>query len=632
MTIYGTPLEPGLSISVSNSSAQNQVTAPQGLNTCYLLMAQPSIGNLTPNKPNLVTSLADYRNRIGGTPTTYQQLIDYLSVGAFFDNANGAGLLQVIPVSVPQDINTLTLTPAPAPTDTALAYNLSINQQVISGTLALSGPATPAAQLAAELVRRINQNPVLNSIIYVRSVVGGVIEFAPYVAGTAITLTFATATPLAPNTYAVLPGDYARTQNVPALATPTFVDFGQALYTAITEEQTLGFIIAPGFFATSTTATGFQFANLLDAFCRQPKMQHLAYIDVPNPDFSRVTAYSSLTPYSSGQVLAANALMLFNGNVYRGEGAGLVAIPPAVDAQVVPVAGRRLLATPVVINGITTRVIQSLNAAAVIAVAATPTAAELQLFAPVPDALLISEGIAAGTLTILEQSSSTEGGLYNWRDSFDSLEGHVSTVAPYQLYNGLEVQVPYVIPASAYLAALHIKATDLNGLATPPASDAYPLASTAGPIWDVTASGHALLNGKGVNIIKRLGGATYIFGARTLAKADLYNRLNNRAILSAYVRTMTKILSTGIVLRPLDSTGTTLSSIKTLMDRVSEAFYRARLFDGITSGDAYLNTCSNLNNPVSSLQQGVVRATSEVTQIGMIERLVVTIQESLLGT
>jgi hypothetical protein len=628
MSIYGTPLQPGLRLSV-NSDAATQVTSPQGFNSAYMLIEQPAVGTLLPNAVNLITSLVDYRNKIGGVPTTVQQLVDYLSVSAFFDNSGGAGLLQVIPVQPPSDISTLTTAFVTAGQGT-LVYSLTINGRVISGSVA-SG-ATPQNTLASEIARKIEQDAVLKNIVYVRAVNSNSLELAPFVSGTVLSFAFATPAVGSAGQYLVGSAAYNWVQNPPASATPSVVDYGQALYTALKDNLPLGFIIAPGLFYTSTSFEIFKFAELLDVFCRRPQSQHLAYIDVINPDASKIPLYATLGNYTSGQLLASGSKVIFKGDVLTAAGAGLVAVPNAVAAATVAVAARVKLPQAVTFKGVTASVIQSINATAAIAVPATPTALELQKFVPIPDQLIISEALAAETIVITERSSAKEDGLYNWRADFNSIEGHVSVVGPYQKYNGLEVSADFVIPAAVYLAALHIKVADQTGLATPPASDSYPLVSTSGPIWEVTDAGHALLNGNGVNIIKTINAAVYIMGSRTLAKADLYNRINNRVILSAYVRSLTLALNQGVVLRPLNSTGTQLSAIKTTMDRVAEAFYRSNYFDGITSGNAYRNVCSNLNNPPAQLQQGIITAESFVTQIGMSEQLRVTISERLLGT
>jgi hypothetical protein len=630
MALYNTPLEPGLRLSVAQQ--QNlQVTAPAAFNVGYLLMEQGSSGTLNTNALNLITSLDDYRTKIGGVPTTYKQLVDYLSVSAFLDNSNGVGLLQVIPVAPPIDISTVTVGFTTTGETTAV-YSATVNATVINAAVPVPSGGVAQNEVAKDLAARISADPILSSVIYIRQVLNNAIELAPLVSGTILSFNFATPAIGNVGSYLVPAASFTVVQNPPASTVPSVIDYGQTLETVLTDGQPLGFILAPGFFATSTAVEGFALATIFDNFCRKAKKQHLAYIDVVNPDTSKIPLYSALSNYVGGQVLAAGSLVLFKGDVLIGAGAGLSAIAAIVAATPVALAARVKLPVEVSFKGATSNVIQSLNATAQIAIPASPTALELQNFVPIPAALLISEGIAAGKVLVKEKSSATESGLYDWRNNFNSLEGHVIAVGPYQKYNGLEVTNPYVIPASAYLAALHVRVAEEAGLATPPASDSYALTSTAGPIWEVTSPGHALLNGRGVNIIKTINSAVYVMGSRTLSKADLYNRSNNRAILSAYVRTMTLALSSGIVLRPLDSTGTQLAGIKGLMDQVSEAFYAVGYFSGITSGDAYRNDCSNLNNPPSSLQQGIVNATSTVQQLGMIESLRVVISEALLGT
>lgn len=631
MTLYNTPLEPGLRLTVAPQT-NVQVTTPASFNIGYLFLEQGPLGTLKPNSLNLITSLADFKAKIGGVPTTYRQLIDYLSVAAFLDNANGAGLLQVIPVAQPLGITTVGVAFTVAPGSTAASYSATVNGTTINATVSIPVGGIPQDLVAQDLADRINADPILSSIIYIRSIVGGTIELAPLVSSTVLTFAFSTPAVVAPGTYAVPAASFTTTLNPPTSSQASFIDYGQAINTVLTDEEPLGFIFAPGFFATETAAVGFQLAKLWDDFCRKPRKQHLAYIDVPNPDSTKVALYASVLPFVPGAAIAANALFTFQGDILKGAGTGVTAIPAITAATPVPVANRVTLPQAVTFKGATATVVQSVLATAQIAVPTTPTAAELQNFVPIPDTLLIAEYLAAGTVSVVEKSSATEAGLYDWRNNFNSVEGHVSAVGPYQLYNGLEVSQPYVIPASAYHVGLHIRVADSQGLAAPPASDAYPLVSTEGPIWQVTSAGHALLNGRGVNIIKLINSIPYIMGSRTLSKADLYNRINNRAILSAYIRTMTLALSSGIVLRPLDSTGTQLASIRSLMNRVSEAFYTSGLISGVTSGDAYTNICGNEINPPSSLQQGIVNATSVIQQIGMIEQIRVQISQKLLGT
>lgn len=120
-------------------------------------------------------------------------------------------------------------------------------------------------------------------------------------------------------------------------------------------------------------------------------------------------------------------------------------------------------------------------------------------------------------------------------------------------------------------------------------------------------------------------------GARTLAKLDLYNRQNARAILSLYVRSLKAVLNQGLVLKPLTSTGAFLEGLKIRADRLSKAFYEAGLLDGGTESEAFNNKADNTLNPIANLQQGIIKLESKIAQIGMTEKILVTVQESLLG-
>lgn len=635
MTLYNNFSEPGLSLSVITDQAAGTIASAEGMSVVYVLADTGGTSDLPPNKPELVTSIDDYLNRIGSVvPTNYSQLTTYLSIANIFSNSRGTGVVQVISVLPPNDIHTVTITaPITAVADSTVSYDFQVNSVRFTAVIKLPGVfATNASDYLAEyFANLIRGNALLRSAVFVRKVTANSIELAPAVQGQLLSFNFYTATATATTLLAT--ADYTWTFNPPVTTTPDIQDYIQALNVGLTEDLPVGLIIAPAFFATSTKEETFELAAAVDSFCRGASAQHLFYIDVPNPDLTNIPIYSTLSVYTEGQAVAAAAQVLFNGNVYEGDGAGIVVTPNIVAATNVPINARVRLPAAVTTRGVTTRVLQSINATAQIAVPATPTSLELTKFVPISAQQLINEALNAGTIVLVEASSASEAGLYSWRDDFDSVEGHVSVAAPYQYYSGVEVTegLNIAIPASSYLAGLHIYTMNTFGLATPPASDSYPLVSTKGGVWQVTRAGHALLNGKGINIIKKINSSQYIMGSRTLSKLDLYNRLNARAILSVYIRVMFSVLSTGIVLRPLSSSNVALSAIKSTMDAVSQAFFEAGLLDGTTTNAPYKNICDTRINPSAQLAQGVIKAESKITQIGMSEQLTVTIQQALIG-
>jgi phage tail sheath protein FI len=121
-------------------------------------------------------------------------------------------------------------------------------------------------------------------------------------------------------------------------------------------------------------------------------------------------------------------------------------------------------------------------------------------------------------------------------------------------------------------------------------------------------------------------------GSRTLSQNDLYNRQNARVVLSLYVRTLKLALKSGLVLKPLTSSGAFLEQLRLRADRVSRAFYNAGLLDGTSENEAFNNKCDSSVNPLSAIQQGVIKLESKIAQIGMTEKIVVTVQEALIGS
>jgi hypothetical protein len=634
MPLYNNGVEPAVNISVVTQKQKGTIAATGAFNTIYLLGYFGATSTFAPGKAELITSLSDFENRVGGVPTSYVGLVNYLSLAAAIANSKQKAAIEVISVTVPASSTNLTVTaPSLIPTGESFAYKLNINGTTFNGTVAITSAqstiALQSAAIATGIAKAIEGNLLLQSSVYVRDVVANSIELTSFVSGQALSVTPLASTLAVVGTTDLVAAAYSQTVDTNPYTIPVFKDYAQALYQALAnDEESLGWIIAPGFFATSTKAEAFKFSTLADTFCRRPGNQYLFITDVTNPDPSRIGLYSTVPAYVPGQALATG-FVKFDNTIYSGS--GLVAVPNAAVSPTVTVGTRVKLTANTTINGVTGPVIQAIAPAAISNIASL-TNAEKQNFVVIPAFQLVTQALNAGTLTVVEKTSATEQGLYDYRDAYDSPEGHLSLVAPYQSYIGTEVLTSFVIPASGYSAGLWSYTANTINLAQPPASDEFPLENTSGGVWQVTRAGHGLLNGKGINIIKNIAGNQYIMGSRTLSKLDLYNRQNARAILSLYVRTLRAVLNQGLVLQPLTSTGIFLSQLKLKADTVSEAFFRAGLLDGANSADAYNNKCDSEINPTSQLQQGFVRLESKITEIGMTEQITITVQEALLGS
>lgn len=632
MALYNNGIEPAVQISVVTQKQKGVIAAVGAFNTLYFLAALGPLSTFTPGKAELITSLNDFENRIGGVPTTYLGLVNYLSMAAAIENSREKGAVKVISVTVPAASQNVTITaPSVAAVGDTFGYKFSINATVVTGLIPVTAAAgttvlTQSAYLAAKIAEVISLNTLLQSQVYVREVVGSAIELVPFVNGQTLTFSAVTATT---GTVPLLQTNYTTVITVNPYTTPVGKDYAQALNQALSDtEQQLGIIIAPGFFATSTKAEAFKFSEVADAFCQRSYAQYLFITDVTNPDPSKTALYATVPAYAPGQALASG-LVTYNNTVYQG--AGLAAVTPATVSASIAVGTRVKLTADTTINGVTGSIIQAIALAAITNTAAL-TNTEKLAFVVIPTVQIINEALLANTLTVVERTSATEDGLYEYRDAYDSKEGHLSLVAPYQYYLGTELFSEFAIPASPYQAGLWLYTANTVSLAQPPASDEFELLSTQGGVWQVTSAGHGLLNGKGINIIKNIAGSQYIMGSRTLSKLDLYNRQNARAILSLYIRSLRAVLNEGLILQPLTSTGLFLASLKAKADTVSRAFFRAGLLDGQTETDAFNNKCDSSINPNSQLQQGFIKLESKICEIGMTEQITITVQEALLGS
>lgn len=627
MTLYNTPLEPGLQISVN--TVNTQIAAVSAFNTLYLLAYPGQQSDLPSYTSELITSLEDYKRRIGGqVPTDYLGLVNYLTVAAAYKNLKNTGAIKVIAVRTPPQVYTITTSPS-ALVGSTISYKLDINGVIIDKAFVL-GPLTGAQTednfVANRIAQDIAQSLELSNSVYVRDVFAGQIELTPFVEGQQLSITVLNGTAPGSN-----PNLTANLDAAPYVI-PEAKDYLQALTLSINEDSELGVIVAPGFYATASSAEALLFTKQVDSFCRQTEYQQLFISDVVNPDLKQVPEFSTIAGYNPLLGVSTNALFEFKGSIYKGL-TSIVPIAPAANNVAVSLGLRVVLPQAATINNVTSNVIQAIQAQAIVNVG-QPTPLELSSFVAITEQQIINKALFVNAISLIESGSASEQSLYRFRDSFNSIEGHVSTVAPYQLYAGPELSLEdnFALPAAVYQAALWIYVANSIGVFTPPASDDFPLEATKGPIWPVTKAGHALLNGKGINIVKTINSVVYVMGARTQSQNDLYNRQNARVILSLYVKTLKLALKQGLVLKPLTSSGAFLVELKVKADRVSRAFYNAGLLDGNSENEAFNNKCDLSINSLSALQQGIIKLESKIAQIGMTEKIVVTVQESLIGS
>lgn len=68
MPLYNTPVLPSVQLSVVTDSGAGTIAAPGAFNTLYFLAYPGNQADFPSYSPELITSLDDYENRIGGVP------------------------------------------------------------------------------------------------------------------------------------------------------------------------------------------------------------------------------------------------------------------------------------------------------------------------------------------------------------------------------------------------------------------------------------------------------------------------------------------------------------------------------------------------------------------------------------
>lgn len=374
-----TPGAPGVFINEQPGRLANADLA--GFSTVYMLVETeenvPSTGNFLPfNTPVSITSLADYRARIGGiVPTSRIPLLSYNCVNEFFQNAQ-VGDLRVVRVGTPNQIVELEFFPSGTKINSTtapsalMAGNVVYVQMVINGLRLVSGlddafhTANPgytaegeylgvpveipvnyvagdevnnrkiSAAIALAVRNAIESNPSVRSSVYVRDF-GLLNDLDPVqypnsensavvIAATTFDGNVSVVTQVFPigsnfvfmqNTYEVdnIVGESTNLERVPQ-------DYTQCISTAFDGVQDQGYLITPTAYAQFDAEGRALVGAAAAAHCESNNFKWMALAD-PGPFLvTDVNKYSGFTEHQAAADLVTGVKYLIDNAIYEWTG------------------------------------------------------------------------------------------------------------------------------------------------------------------------------------------------------------------------------------------------------------------------------------------------------------------------
>jgi hypothetical protein len=377
-----TPGAPGVFINEQPGRLANADLA--SFSTVYMLVEAeenvPSTGNFLPfNTPVSITSLADYRARIGGiVPTSRIPLLSYNCVNEFFQNAQ-VGDLRVVRVGTPNQIVELEFFPSGTKINSTsapsalMAGNVVYVQMVINGLRLVSGlddtfhQAHPgytaegeylgvpveipvnyvagdevnnrkiSAAIATAVRNAIESNPSVRSSVYVRDF-GLLNDLDPLnnansensavvIASTTFDGNVSVVTQVFPigtnfvfmqNTYEVqnIVGESTNLERVPQ-------DYTQTISTAFDGVQDQGYLITPTAYAQFDAAGRALVGAAAAAHCESNNFKWMALAD-PGPFLiTDVNKYSNFSEHQAAADLVTGMKYLVDNAIYEWTGTGI---------------------------------------------------------------------------------------------------------------------------------------------------------------------------------------------------------------------------------------------------------------------------------------------------------------------
>ncbi len=230
--------------------------------------------------------------------------------------------------------------------------------------------------------------------------------------------------------------------------------------------------------------------------------------------------------------------------------------------------------------------------------------------------------VATGTAVGIIPRVTTERNIYS------SPKGHGAYFFPYWK-NALNT----VVPMSASVAGVALRAYRAKGFQQPPAGTTLPVYGVIDATFNVSTKVQAVLNPIGINCGRRLpaGRGIVIYGSRTLSTNQYYRFITTRVIMNVLAGTLKRSFD-DFVFSSVDGLGILFSRVKLTCMGICELMRTSGALYGATPEEAYLVTCDATNNPALDLEDGKVTVDVVVKPSPILETLGVRLSRASLGT
>jgi hypothetical protein len=355
--------------------------------TCYVMVEAPAAAPITRfpyNSPVAITSLADYRELVGGSaPTERIPHLCYKWVEVFFRNSAGGGDLRVIRVGTPNIISEIEILPSaskvnesgiPSPLNSGdrVYIQMTLNgNRLVSGEGEFSytssgeylgvpvtipvdyieGDASNNRQISYAISKAIadaiNSNPNLRGSVYVRDF-GRTVDLKPegesetayvVVAGASFDSSISVVTlsnPLGAN-YALTTSGYsvsqANGQQSSILRVPQ--DYIQCIDTALEGQLDQGYLFAPSAFAQFDAEGRAAVGQAMATAVQAPALRWAAVADAGPYLVTDINKYRTMVPHKAAQDLLTGFNYLVDNAIYEWTGPA-VTFPKLTYQKILP--------------------------------------------------------------------------------------------------------------------------------------------------------------------------------------------------------------------------------------------------------------------------------------------------------
>jgi hypothetical protein len=205
-----------------------------------------------------------------------------------------------------------------------------------------------------------------------------------------------------------------------------------------------------------------------------------------------------------------------------------------------------------------------------------------------------------------------------WRDRFDSAFG--ALYFPWaEVPDPLEAAPLRAVPPCGHVAGQMARLDLAVGVHRPPAN--VPLSWLSAVTVTVSEPGHALLNPRGINVLRaRAGQGLRVLGARTLSSDPLWRFVNVRRLISMIAEAFDKG-SQWAVFEPNDAD--TRRTLAASLSAFLLGLWQRGAFVGAAPEDAFAVRCDEGNNPPSARDAGRLQADVVVAPVNPFEYVVI---------